>query len=111
MILATSKMIVKAERRSELLEAMMGMLEPVRVEKGCLGYSLCEDVENKNGFLLLEEWETQVDIERHIARENQRRLLSLMDLLSEEPVIRYYTVTKTAGMDLIKRVFESPDSL
>jgi quinol monooxygenase YgiN len=102
-------MIVKPDRRVDLLKAMVGMLEPVRVEKGCLGYSLCEDVENKNGFLLLEEWASQVDIERHIAQENQRRLLSLMDLLSEEPVIRYYTVTKTMGMDLIKQVFESND--
>jgi quinol monooxygenase YgiN len=102
---------VKTEKRSEFLDAMMGMLEPVRVEKGCLGYSLCEDVENINIFLLLEEWSTQEDLEKHIASEKQRRLMALMDLLSEEPAIRYYTVTKTTGIDLIKKVLELPDSL
>lgn len=107
MILATLKMIVKPEKRGDLLEAMKGMLEPARVERGCLSYRLCEDVENRNAFLLLEEWATQEDVERHIARESQRRLLALMDLLSEEPKLRFYTVSHTAGMDLIEEVFNA----
>jgi quinol monooxygenase YgiN len=78
-------MIVRPERRSDLLEAMRGMLEPSRVERGCLSYCLYEDVENRNAFVLLEEWATQEDLERHISKDKQRRLLALMDLLNEQP--------------------------
>ena len=57
-ILVTLRMIVQPERRSDLLETMRGMLEPARVERGCLSYRLHEDVENRNAFVLLEEWAT-----------------------------------------------------
>jgi quinol monooxygenase YgiN len=96
-------MIVQPERRSDLLETMRGMLEPARVERGCLSYCLYEDVENRNIFVLLEEWATQEDLEKHISKDKQR-LLALMDLLSEQPELRFNTVSHTAGMDLIENV-------
>jgi quinol monooxygenase YgiN len=106
-ILVTLKMIVRPERRSDLLETMKGMLEPTRVERGCLSYRLYEDVENRNAFVLLEEWATQKDLESHISKDNQRQLLALMDLLSEEPELRFNTVSHTAGMDLIENVLNT----
>ena len=107
MIQATLKMVVRPERRIDLLETMIGMLEPSRVERGCLSFRLYEDVENRNAFVLLEDWATQADLERHISKDNQRRLLTLMDLLSEQPELRYNTVSHTAGMDLIENVLKS----
>ena len=107
MILATLKMVVRPERRGDLLEAMRGMLEPARVERGCLNYCLYEDVEDRNTFFLLEEWETQQDLERHILTENQQRLLTVMDFLSEQPELRFNTVSHTVGMDLIENVLKT----
>lgn len=104
MILATLRMVVRPESRYDLLETMRGMLEPARVERGCLTYRLCEDVENRNAFVLLEEWETPEDLERHILTDNHRRLLALVDLLSEQPELRFNTVSHTAGMELIEKV-------
>jgi quinol monooxygenase YgiN len=100
-------MIVRPERRGDLLETMRGMLEPARVERGCLNYCLYEDVEDRNTFVLVEEWETQQDLESHIRTENQQRLLALMDLLSEQPELRFNTVSHTAGMDLIANVLKT----
>lgn len=107
MILATLKMIVQPERRSDLLETMRGMLEPARVERGCLSYHLYEDVEDRNAFVLVEEWESQEDLESHIRTDSQRQLLTLMDLLSEQPELRFNTVSHTAGMDLIENVIQT----
>ena len=107
MIQATLKMIVRPERRSDLLETMRGMLEPARVERGCMSYRLYEDVENRNTFVLLETWATQEDLESHIRTDNQRQLLALMDLLSEQPELRFNTVSHMAGMDLIEKVLKA----
>jgi quinol monooxygenase YgiN len=106
-ILVTLRMIVQPERRSDLLETLRGMLEPARVERGCLSYRLYEDVEDRNAFVLLEEWKTQKDIEKHIRTDSQRQLLALMDLMSEQPELRFDTVSKTAGMDLIKNILKT----
>lgn len=107
-ILVTLRMLVRPDSRSDLLETMRGMLEPARVERGCLSYRLYEDVENRNAFVLLEEWATQEDIESHIRTDNQRRLLALTDLLSEQPEWRFNTVSHTTGMDLIEEVLKTP---
>ena len=106
-ILSTLKMIVQPERRSDLLETMRGMLEPVRVERGCLNYRLYEDVENRNAFVLVAEWATKEDLEKNIRSENHRQLLTLTDLLSEQPEFRFNTVTQTNGIDLIKDVLST----
>ena len=66
--LVTLRMIVRPERRRDLLETMRGTLEPARVERGCLSYRLSEDVEDSNTFVLVEEWETQKDLESHSAQ-------------------------------------------
>jgi len=106
-ILVTLRMIVQPERRRDLLETMRGLLEPVRVERGCLSYRLYEDVEDRNTFVLMEEWNTHKDLESHIRTDNHRRMLALMDLLSEPPELRFNTVSHTAGMDLIENVLKT----
>jgi len=103
-ILSTLKMIVRPENRKALLETLRGLLEPARVERGCLSYDLYEDVENSNAFILIEEWETQEDLERHISKDSQRRLLELMNLLSQEPVMRFNMVSHTVGMELMEDI-------
>jgi quinol monooxygenase YgiN len=105
-MLVTLRMIVLPERRSDLLETMREMLEPVRVERGCLSYRFYEDVEDRNAFVLVEEWKTRKDLESHIRSESQIRLLALTDLLSQQPELQFNTVSHTAGMDLIENVFK-----
>jgi quinol monooxygenase YgiN len=100
-------MTVRPEKRNNLLETMRGMLEPTRVERGCLSYRLYEDVEDRNTLILVEEWQTQEDLERHIRTDNQRRLLELMELLSEQPELRFNTVSHTVGMGLIETVLRT----
>lgn len=105
-ILVTLRMIVRPEKRRDLLETMRGILEPVRVERGCLSYRFYENIEDRNSFVLVEEWKTQEDLEKHIFKDNQRRLLSLMDLLSGQPEFRFNTVSHTAGIELVERVLK-----
>lgn len=107
MIVATLRMIVQPKKRNDLIQTIKGMLEPSRVERGCLSYRLYEDVENNDAFVLLEEWATQGDLERHIATDNQRRLLAIMDLLREQPEWRFHTVSQTAGMELMEPILSA----
>jgi len=108
-ILATLRLIIRPERRHDFLAAIRGMLEPARVERGCLSCHFYKDVENRSAFVLMEEWETQQDLERHLRTDNQRRLLVLMDLLRTKPEFRFETVSDTAGLDLIENVLKEDD--
>lgn len=97
-------MVVQPKSRRGLLEAMRAMLAPARVERGCLSCRFYEDVENRNAFILLEEWATQEDLERHLSQDSQRHLLALMEHLSEQPELRFNTISGIAGMALMEKV-------
>jgi quinol monooxygenase YgiN len=64
-------------------------------------------VENRNVFFLVEEWKTRKELESHIRTDHQRRLLALMDLLSEQPEFRFNAVSHSAGMDFIEDVLKA----
>jgi len=51
--------------------------------------------------------EDTANLESHIRTDNQRQLLALMDLLSEQPELRFNTVSHMAGMDLIEKVLKA----
>ena len=101
MLIVTLRMTVRPDKRQDFKESIRGMLEPTRVERGCISYCLYEDIENKNTFTLLEEWKTRDDLEKHVRTDNYRRLLALMDFLSEPYELRFSTVSQTAEMDLM----------
>ena len=99
MIIVTLRMTVRPDKRHDFMESIRGMLEPTRVERGCISYCLYEDIENTNTFTLVEEWKTRDDLEKHVRTDNYRRLLELMNLLSEPYELRFSTVLQTVEME------------
>lgn len=86
----------------EVLQTLLSLMEPVRKEPGCRScYTFC-DIDDKNRFALLEEWETQKDMNNHIQSLQFGVLLGTKTLLSEPPRIRIHTVSQSWGMDAVQ---------
>jgi quinol monooxygenase YgiN len=83
------------------VQALRSVLGPTRVEPGCLFCHLYEDVEIPGSFTLVEDWNSPADFERRLRSEAYRRLLLLMELSPEAPVIQFHSVSSTAGMGAI----------
>ena len=83
-----------------------GILEPTRVEKGCLDYRLYQDFEDTNTFVVLEQWATQQGLERFIRSNNYRQLLAAMDLLAGPPEVKINAISYVAGLEAIKATRE-----
>ncbi|HEX3035677.1 MAG TPA: antibiotic biosynthesis monooxygenase, partial [Thermodesulfobacteriota bacterium] len=75
-----------------------------RVQPGCISCYFYQDVENENAFILVEEWTTRETLEGHIREKNYRKLLALMDFLSEPPQVKFNTISSTQGMEYVVRV-------
>ena len=83
MILVTMKMVVLPVKRKEFLQTIQALIQSIRNEKGCIKCSACQDIENKNIFRLLEEWETQQDLDHYLRSDLFTVLLGAKNLLSE----------------------------
>jgi quinol monooxygenase YgiN len=84
------------------VQALRSVVGPTQVEPGCLFCHLYEDVEIPGTFTLVEDWMSPEDFERRLRSESYRRLLLLMELSPQAPVIQFHTVSSTAGMDAIR---------
>ena len=75
------------------MQTLLSMIEPTGKEAGCLSYAIFCDIEDKNRFSLLEEWETREDLDHHITTHRFGVLLGTKTLLSEPLKINIFTVS------------------
>lgn len=74
MIVKTTRIIVKPEKRTELVQTIGRLLTPIKNVKGCRTIRFYLDAADENSSLLLSEWETESDLDRYI-RSNDFAIL------------------------------------
>jgi quinol monooxygenase YgiN len=83
------------------MQTLLSMIEPTGKEVGCLSHAVFCDIEDKNRFSLLEEWESRSDLDHHINSHRFGVLLGTKTLLCEPPKVRIHTVFQSEGMEAI----------
>jgi len=104
MIIVRIIMNVLPEKQLEFNQTLLSMIEPTGKEAGCLSYAVFCDIEDKNRFSLLEEWETREDLDQHIRSHRFGVLLGSKPLLCQPPKIQINTVSQSEGMEAIDAV-------
>ncbi len=104
MIMFVLRLTLPQEKSIEAINTIKSIIEPTMVLPGCQSCKLYCDVENDDQMVLLEEWHSQEDLERHIRSDDFRNILAVMDLGSEPPIPDFHTVSSTAGMELIDKI-------
>jgi len=90
------------EKRTEVMQTLLSMIEPTENERGCQSCHVFRDIEDKNVFSLIEEWETRQDLDDHIKSDRFSVLLGTKSLLCEAPQIEIHTVSHSEGMETVK---------
>jgi quinol monooxygenase YgiN len=89
------------EKRTEVMQTLLSMIEPTENERGCLRCHIFRDLEDKNGFGLLVEWETRNNLDDYIRSDRFSVLLGTKSLLCEPPHIEIHTVSHSEGMETV----------
>jgi quinol monooxygenase YgiN len=91
---------VFSERR--VLMIIFRTTMPIENVRGCLSCHVFRDIEEKNVFSLIEEWETREDLDDHLKSDRFSVLLGTKSLLCEPLQIEIHTVSHTEGMETVK---------
>ena len=102
MIIVRITMNALLEKRTEVMQTLLSMIESTENERGCLSCHAFRDIEDKNGFDLITEWETHEDLDHYIRSDRFSVLLGTKSLLCEPPQIRIHTVSHSEGMETVK---------
>jgi quinol monooxygenase YgiN len=106
LIIESVRIPVTPTRREQLRRALTAWVGPAEVAPGCISSRILQEENDPKAFCYEAQWRTQDDLLRHLRSEHYKRLLVLIDLGSEPPLIEFHTVTETAGIELIQRVRE-----
>jgi quinol monooxygenase YgiN len=97
----TLRVIMPPAQRSRLLKSIAALLEPTRVQPGCLSCRLYRDYDNDNAITLIGEWSTPGDLERYLASGVRKTLIAALDLSSEVPQVQIDAIERKQGLALI----------
>ena len=89
------------EKRTEVMQTILSMIEPTENENGCLSSHGFLDIEDMNGFSLIAKWATREDLDHYIRSDRFSVLLGTRSLLGEPPKIEIHTVSRSEGMEIV----------
>ncbi len=107
MITAILRIPVSEQRKDEVARLLRSLIEPTRVETGCISCHLYEELKAPFWLAWVEEWETRVDLDRHLRSPRFKKILAALDMAEAEPDVRFNTVAEISGMQLIEDVRRS----
>ena len=100
MVITFVRMSVRPEKRKELSQTLLSIVEQVRKESGCLHAGFYENVDNETDFLVVEEWATQKDSDDHLRSDIFAVLTGAKCLLSRSPEIMIHTVSGSTELEV-----------
>jgi quinol monooxygenase YgiN len=90
-VYVVARLQARAGKEDALRQMIEQLVEPTRKEKGCLRYSLMQDRQNPLVFTLMEDWETEADLNTHLGLPHLQKLFTqLPELLAAPPDIARY---------------------
>lgn len=104
MIIASLKIMVSHEKQESVLQTIRSILGWTRVQPGCISMTFYQDTNDPESMVLLEEWKDWDSIENHIRSDSYRSILEFMELSSEQPEIKFYSISETTGMEVVERL-------
>lgn len=85
MIKVMAKSFAKADKLEEILKLTREMVEKTVLEEGCIKYELCQDIKEPEIMIILEEWESEEALNRHMVSEHFKRLIPQINEMREKP--------------------------
>ena len=103
MIHAVVRMMMPAERLSEVTRILGPMAERIRAERGCLACHFYRDALDRTIIAFEQTWASEADLERHLHSQDCGHLLLVMEMAAAPPEVRFDTVSGSTGIETIKQ--------
>lgn len=84
MIKVIAKITVKPDMIDTLKNIVPGLIAETRKESGCISYQLFQDLNNKNVFAMIEEWENQETLNKHMNSKHFQEAIPKIAAIQEK---------------------------
>lgn len=75
----------RPECAEEAVKLIKEMVELTRQEEGCISYQFYQDAKNPEFYAMIECWESEEILEKHMQTEHFKRIIPQMAAMTAEP--------------------------
>lgn len=104
MVTSVLKIKLSFKRQNDAIQTVRSILGWTSAQPGCISMAFYQDTNHPGSMMILEEWKDWRSIENHIRSDSYRSILELMELSSEQPEIKFCSVSNTKGIEVIERL-------
>ena len=101
MVISTLRILTARKSRAKVVRILAAQLGATRLQPGCLRCDLYQDIENRETITLVEEWESQAELDLRLRSEGYRSVLAAIELSQKQPAIHFDTVTRRGGLEVV----------
>lgn len=109
MIISVVRIEAGAKTRDEILAILFSVKGPTESDPQCVSCRIYTEPRNEKRITYEEVWQDEESLYQHLRSPHYRNLLAAMDLSSEPPEVKFTTVLKTEGMEVVQRVLGKAD--
>ena len=95
MIKVVAKSLAKADKLDTILELSAELVEKTVKEEGCIKYELFQDIQDPKIMIIIEEWESEEALSKHMASEHFKRIVPQLNEMRE----------KASEINILKKLF------
>jgi quinol monooxygenase YgiN len=107
MIFYRLKIEVKPYKPEEFVNSMRLFTRRICKQKGCLDFSVYQDSEKENTYLVVGDWETRQTMEKHFKTQDFELMIGAARVLGETFSMNISEVSKTGGFELAREQIAS----
>lgn len=99
MVIQLVRASIKPDQRDRWLEVIRENAAQTRVEEGCEGYQVAEDLEAPNTFVIIERWANLEAVYSHFRNHFEELMAALGDVFAAPPEASIHEVSSTLSLD------------
>ena len=84
MITIRIHLIARPGKELELVQAIGGLKQKIALETGCISCRVYQNTDNRNEFVVFEEWENQKSAREHLESDNLAVLVGAGSVLAQQ---------------------------
>ena len=107
MVLFKLKVALPYSKREEVIELFNTFLAHVMFLPGLTDAGIYTDIDGDE-IILLEEWRSKEEMERHLRSEEFKNVIAVMEFAKEQPDVQFVLASTTKGIEWLQelRAFE-----
>jgi quinol monooxygenase YgiN len=95
------RLVASPARVVDVVEAFRAVMRPAQQARGCSFAGVYVSANDSGRVVYVEDWDDEGELRGHFGTERFHRLLELLEMAADPPVVEFRVISETHGLEYI----------